>query len=44
MVLNLHTLLIGIAVVCFLIAACPNGSRFGFQWFAAAALTLMLLV
>lgn len=43
MVLSLHALLYLLAFVFFIIAACPTGSRFGFQWFAAAALTLTLI-
>jgi hypothetical protein len=44
MVLNLHGVLYLTAFVCFLIAACPTGSRFRFECFAFAALTLTLLV
>ena len=40
MVITLHTLLCWLAVVFFIIAACPTGSRFRFECFAFAALTL----
>lgn len=40
MSVNLHFLLYLAAVICFIIAACPTGSRFRFEWFGAAALTL----
>jgi len=39
-----HTVLYLVAFVCFIIAACPTGSRFRFDCFAFAALTLTLLV
>ena len=44
MVLSLHVLLYFLAFVFFIIAACPTGTRFGFQWCAFAALTLTLIV
>jgi hypothetical protein len=42
--LSIHAVLYITAVVFFIIAGCPTGSRFGFQWFAFAALTLTLIV
>lgn len=44
MVLNVHVLLIFLAFVFFIIAACPTGSRFNWMCFAFAALTLTMLV
>lgn len=43
MVLTLRVVLVLLAFVFFVIAGCPTGSRFGWQWFACAALTLTLL-
>jgi hypothetical protein len=42
--LTVHLLLYLLAFVFFIVAACPTGSRFGWQWFAFAALTLTLIV
>lgn len=44
MTLNLHGVLYLLAFVCFIIAACPTGSRFNWMCFAFAALVLTLLV
>lgn len=44
MIHSIHGLLYLLAFVLFIIAACPTGTRFGFQWFACAALTLALFV
>ncbi len=41
---NLHLLLYVSAFVLFVLAACPTGSRVRFEWLAAAALVLTLIV
>jgi hypothetical protein len=41
---NLHLVLDLAACVLFILAACPTGSRFQFQWFACAALALTLVL
>jgi hypothetical protein len=41
---NLHLVLYVVALVCFIVAACPTGSRFRWEWFGAAALTLTLVI
>lgn len=44
MILTLHVLLYLAAIVFFIIAACPTGSRFRWECFAFAALTVTLMV
>jgi hypothetical protein len=42
--LSLHLVCYVAAFVCFIVAACPTGSRFNWLGFGLAALTLTLIV
>jgi hypothetical protein len=41
---TLHSALFLAAFVLFILAACPTGSRYRFEWFGVACLTLTWIV